>query len=289
MNILLTGENGTGKSFYARYLHDLSTRSDHSFIALNMGAFNDELFNSEIFGHKKGAFTDAKTDRIGAFTLAKNGTLFLDEIANLSLSSQAKLLHVLEERKYTALGSDKVLKSNARIISATNANLSEAIDYKVFRQDLYYRLNTIEVEIPPLRKCKEDILPLANQFLNSYCQQYDRAPLTLSKCAEDALKQYVFPGNIRELKHMMERVVFLASGDLVRADNLMISGAAKERENPTSQPVQTIDMTSTLDEVIEQTLTDRLAFFDGNASKAAKSLGMSRSAWYRKMAKYDAL
>ncbi|MDE3270753.1 sigma-54-dependent transcriptional regulator [Pseudoalteromonas sp. G4] len=286
MNILLTGENGTGKSYYAQYIHQHSNRSNASFIALNMGAFTDELFNSEMFGHKKGAFTDASQDRLGAFTLAENGTLFLDEIANLSKKSQAKLLHVLEERKYTALGSSKVLDNTARIISATNANLVNAIAEGDFRQDLYYRLNTIEIEIPPLRSCKDDILPLANQFLTSFCKQYDKPALSLAQCAKQALLNYGFPGNVRELKHIIERVIFMANGQQITAQDLMLTSSTS---NKNINVPNTIDMTLSIDEVIEQALLSRLEYFNGNASKAAKSLGMSRSAWYRKMTKYDAI
>lgn len=286
MNILLTGENGTGKSYYAHYIHQHSKRSGASFIALNMGALNDELFNSEVFGHKKGAFTDASKDRLGAFTLAENGTLFLDEIANLSKKSQAKLLHVLEERKYSALGSCKVLENKARIISASNANLANAITGGDFRQDLYYRLNTIEIEIPPLRNCKEDILPLANSFLTHFCNHYDKSLKSLSKCAEDALLTYDFPGNVRELKHIIERVIFMVEGDVVKAHNFMLSTPINTQS---SQSLPLEDNTLSLDEVIEQTMSLRLEYFNGNASKAAKSLGMSRSAWYRKMTKYDAI
>lgn len=286
MNILLTGENGTGKSYYAKYIHQHSNRSKAGFIALNMGALSDELFNSEVFGHKKGAFTGASQDRLGAFTLAEDGTLFLDEIANLSAQSQAKLLHVLEERKYTALGSSKVLENKARIISATNADLSEAIVNDLFRQDLYYRLNTVEIEIPPLRSCKDDILPLANQFLTSFCKQYDKPALSLAQCAKQALLNYGFPGNVRELKHIIERVIFMANGQQITAQDLMLS-ATTSNSKPNVQ--HTVNMTLSIDEVIEQALLSRLEHFNGNASKAAKSLGMSRSAWYRKMSKYDAV
>ncbi|WP_372769548.1 sigma-54-dependent transcriptional regulator [Pseudoalteromonas sp.] len=286
MNILLTGENGTGKSYYAQYIHQHSKRSGASFIALNMGALNDELFNSEMFGHKKGAFTDANKDRLGAFTLAENGTLFLDEIANLSKKSQAKLLHVLEERIYTALGSSKVLENTARIISATNANLENAIADGDFRQDLYYRLNTVEIEIPPLRSCKEDILPLSNQFLTSFCKQYDKPAFSLTQCAEQSLLNYAFPGNVRELKHIIERVIFMVNGQQITAQDLMLTSTTS---NHKSNVHHTVDMTLSIDEVIEQALLSRLEYFNGNASKAAKSLGMSRSAWYRKMTKYDAI
>ncbi|MCF6455438.1 sigma-54 dependent transcriptional regulator [Pseudoalteromonas sp. MMG024] len=286
MNILLTGENGTGKSYYAQFIHQHSNRSNASFIALNMGAFTDELFNSEMFGHKKGAFTGASQDRLGAFTLAEDGTLFLDEIANLSAQSQAKLLHVLEERKYTALGSSKVLENKARIISATNADLSDAIANELFRQDLYYRLNTVEIEIPPLRSCKDDILPLANQFLTSFCKQYDKPALSLTQCAKQALLNYGFPGNVRELKHIIERVIFMANGQQITAQDLMLSSTTSYNK-PNVQ--HAVDMTLSIDEVIEQALLTRLEHFNGNASKAAKSLGMSRSAWYRKMSKYDAV
>lgn len=289
MNILLTGENGTGKSYYAQYVHEHSNRAGGSFVAINMGAVSDELFNSELFGHKKGAFTDAKEDRVGAFTLASNGSLFLDEIANLSLQSQAKLLQVLEEREYSAVGSHKVLNNTARIISATNCQLNKAIANNQFRQDLYYRLNTAEVEIPPLRECPEDILPLAERFLMRFSKDNNKPSPTLMPCAVKALNGYEFLGNIRELKHMMERVVFTCIGAQVFASDLALTPTQR-----TVQPsLQTDNLIApehhdlTLDEIVEQALFKRLEFHDGNVSKAAKSLGLSRSAWYRKMNKYE--
>ncbi|CAM4405401.1 MULTISPECIES: sigma-54-dependent transcriptional regulator [Pseudoalteromonas] len=289
MNILLTGENGTGKSYYAQYVHEHSSRAGGSFISINMGAVSDELFNSELFGHKKGAFTDAKADRVGAFTLASNGSLFLDEIANLSLQSQAKLLQVLEERKYVAVGSHKVLDNTARIISATNCQLNEAIANNQFRQDLYYRLNTVEVEIPPLRACPEDILPLAERFLMRFSHDYKKPPPSIMPCAAKALSVYDFPGNVRELKHMMERAVFTCSNAQVFASDLALNAtpysALQSMNTATASASENHDLT--LDEIIEQALFKRLEFHGGNVSKAAKSLGLSRSAWYRKMDKYE--
>ncbi|RXF05588.1 sigma-54 dependent transcriptional regulator [Pseudoalteromonas sp. PS5] len=289
MNILLTGENGTGKSYYAQYIHEHSRRADGSFISINMGAVSDELFNSELFGHKKGAFTDAKEDRVGAFTLASNGSLFLDEIANLSLRSQAKLLQVLEERKYTAVGSHKVLENTARIISATNSKLHDAIANQAFRQDLYYRLNTVEVEIPPLRSCPEDILPLAERFLSQFSHNYKKPLASLMPCAVKALNQYEFLGNVRELKHMMERVVFTCANAKVFASDLALNNASDQSLHSTTKSTSVIPENHdlTLDEIVEQALFSRLAFHGGNVSKAAKSLGLSRSAWYRKMDKYE--
>lgn len=289
MNILLTGENGTGKSHYAHIVHQLSARSSQSFVSLNMGAISDELFASELFGHKKGAFTDAKSDRVGVITLADGGTLFLDEIANVSLASQAKLLHVLEERKYTAIGSHKVLQNNARIISATNQNLEQAIDNSTFRQDLYYRLNTVEVEVPPLRECADDILPLAELFLSQFADKYQKAHITLSNDAKSALLAYDFPGNIRELKHIIERVIFTCENNCITASDLVLAPKKSKANDILESSVNTEseDMSLSLDELIESALMRRLQYFNGNATQAAKSLGMSRSAWYRKMAKYE--
>lgn len=283
MNILLTGENGTGKSHYAKLIHQQSLRCNGSFITLNMGAITDALFNSELFGHKKGAFTDAKTDRIGAVTLANDGTLFLDEIANLSFASQAKLLHVLEERHYTAVGSSKVQLNTARVISATNSDLKSAIAENRFRQDLYYRLNTVEVEIPPLRQCQEDIVPLAEYFLGYFSKSYAKSQPALNDCAKAALRAYSFPGNVRELKHLMERVLFTCNGKTIFAFDLNLT---KETPNGTQNQLAH-KPNLTLDEIIENALLERLRLCDGNATLAAKSLGMSRSAWYRKMAKYE--
>ncbi|WP_201746348.1 sigma-54-dependent transcriptional regulator [Veronia nyctiphanis] len=304
MNILLRGENGTGKSFYAKYVHQHSQRDSESFIAVNLGAISDTLFESEMFGHVKGAFTDAKANRIGNIALADGGTLFLDEIANLSKSGQAKLLHVLEEKRYQSVGSSRTLEVTARIISATNGDLPVLMETGEFRQDLYFRLNTVEIEIPPLRECPEDILPLAQRFITEYSQQYKLAETELTASAKQVLSQYPWPGNIRELRHLMERMVFVCQHGQITADDLGlhgqkplehgqsdISGVSRSdvlyaKEQYVEAQPENGEML-TLEGIEEQALFRRLEHFAGNVSKAAKSLGLSRSGWYRRMAKYE--
>ncbi|MFD2178014.1 sigma-54-dependent transcriptional regulator [Veronia pacifica] len=297
MNILLRGENGTGKSFYAKYVHQHSQRANESFIAVNLGAISDTLFESEMFGHVKGAFTDAKANRIGNIALADGGTLFLDEIANLSKGGQAKLLHVLEEKRYQSVGSSRTLEVSARIISATNGDLPALMESGEFRQDLYFRLNTVEIEIPPLRACQEDILPLAEKFIGEFSQQYSLPAAALTTSAKQALCQYHWPGNIRELRHVMERMVFVCQQGQITADDLGLTlSSGSEDESSQSLHRSTVSDSSmlpeneampTLDNIEEQALFHRLAFFEGNVSKTAKSLGLSRSGWYRRMAKYE--
>lgn len=279
MNILLTGENGTGKSALANYVHQCSMRADNSFVAVNMGAISENLFESELFGHTKGAFTDAKSDRIGRFELAEGGTLFLDEIANIPLSQQAKLLHVLEARKYEKLGNSKTTDANVRLISATNGNLVELIQQGRFREDLFYRINTVEVRIPPLRKRVEDIIPMAEAFTVQFATKYMMPIPNLMDCAKTLLTGYAWPGNVRELKHMIERAMFLKRGNNITAGDLGLLDATFSHSS--------IDFTvATLEDIDRFLIKQRLELYDNKVAETIQSLGLSRSAYYRRVEKY---
>lgn len=284
MSILLTGDNGTGKSMLAAYVHKVSRRSPHSFVAVNMGAIPENLFESEMFGHKKGAFTDAKENRIGRFEMADNGTLFLDELANIPISQQAKLLRVLEEQKFEAVGSNKSMHADVRIISATNSNLLAEIEKKNFRQDLYFRLNTIELRVPSLAERIEDIPELANYFLSAFSRKYHKSCPKLSASALIKLQQYHWPGNIRELSHMMERALFTCNGEVIEADMInLITAAGIHSKLPDSVERSLLS----LEEVEKKTIISRLKHYNNNATETAKSLGLSRSGYYRRMSKYE--
>ncbi|MCO4799447.1 MAG: sigma-54-dependent Fis family transcriptional regulator [Colwelliaceae bacterium] len=277
MNILFTGENGTGKSMLASYLHQCSTRSEHTFLSVNMGAITETLFESEMFGHVKGAFTDSKETRIGRFELADNGTIFLDEIANIPLSQQAKLLRVLEERQFEKVGSAKTQHVNVRLVSATNANLQAMVNTHDFRQDLLYRLNTVEIHIPSLRDRKQDIIPLANYFIGTFCEKYRLENKTFSESAKTALTGYLWPGNIRELSHIVERALFLSQDDAIHVADLGLPD-----DNITGFDFEK----ATLDEIEAYVITQRLTSFDQKVQETIDSLGISRSAYYRRIEKY---
>lgn len=283
MSILLTGDNGTGKSMLAAYIHSVSTRSDNTFVPINMGAIPETLFESEMFGHVKGAFTDAKENRIGRFEIAEQGTLFLDELANIPIAQQAKLLRVLEERKFEAVGSSKSLHADVRVISATNSDLLGAIKDKTFRQDLYYRLNTIEVRVPSLSERLDDIPALAEHFLHSFSIKYHRSCPALSEQAMIKLQRYEWPGNIRELSHLMERVLFTCKKEKIEAEDLILS-----TQNDANEAADSLDDPDlTLDELEKKALIKRLKIYRGNATETAKSLGLSRSGYYRRLSKYE--
>ena len=276
-NVLITGENGTGKSLIAQALHALSPRASHSMITVNMGGLSETLFESELFGHVKGAFTDAKTDRAGRFELADESSLFMDEIANIPLNQQAKLLRVIETGEFERVGSSKTLHANVRIISATNANLADEVAAGRFRQDLLFRLNTIEIKLPPLRDRREDIIPLANNFLQMHSQRYRKELGGFDEGARDRLKQHSYPGNVRELDHVIERAVLMAHGTQIKAADLGLTTAGGE-----SKSLE--DMS--LEEVEAFLIKKALARNNGNARKAAESLGLSRSAFYRRLQQY---
>lgn len=277
-NILILGENGTGKEVMARYIHEHSGRSAQAFVALDLGGVSESLFEAELFGYKKGAFTDAKEDKPGRFELARGGTLFLDEIGNIPLALQAKLLTAIQNRTIYPVGSTEKIKVDCRIICATNVNLNEAVREGGFRQDLMFRINTIELELPPLRERREDIPTLTRYFLNLFNAHYNKR-LSFSEDAIATLAAYPWPGNVRELQHVVERSVILADNNLITAKNLHLpdpSGAATTEES---------EMVS-LDEIEKRHISRMLHRFEGNISKTAKALNINRNTLYRKIEKY---
>jgi DNA-binding NtrC family response regulator len=277
-NVLITGEHGTGKEVVARTLHILSPRASKPMVTVNAGGLSEGIFESELFGHVKGAFTDAKADRIGRFELAEGSTLFLDEIANVPMNLQAKLLRVLETGEMERVGSSRTRRVDVRIVAATNADVNVEVSAGRFRQDLLFRLNTIEIHLPPLRERREDIPLLGNHFLRTYAQRYRKAVTGFEPVALQALTEHPWPGNIRELDHSVERAVLLAQGNLVKASDLGLRTAA-----PGAAPrLEEMSL-----EEVERFLVQRtLARYDGNVSQAAKALGLSRSGLYRRLQKY---
>jgi DNA-binding NtrC family response regulator len=276
-NVLITGEHGTGKEIVAKLLHAASPRSRMSLVAVNAGGLPEGTFESEIFGHVKGAFTDARTDRVGRFELANNGTLFLDEIANVPLRQQAKLLRVLETGELERVGSSQTRRVDVRLLSATNADLHEETAAGNFRPDLLFRLNTVEIHLPALRERREDIPLLAAHFLNRNRSRYRKQVAGFSPAAMQAMLQYPWPGNVRELEHTIERAVLLCRGEEIEVSNLAI---APSRTSTTS-----IDNMS-IDEVEALLIRKMLRRCDGNISQAAEALGLSRAALYRRIEKY---
>ncbi len=274
-NVLITGEHGTGKEVIARWLHAASPRARSAFIAVNMGGLSDGVFESELFGHVKGSFTDAKTDRAGRFELADRGTLFLDEIANVPLNLQSKLLRVLQTREVERVGSSRTKAIDARVISATNIDPHQEVAAGRFREDLLFRLNTIELKLPPLRERREDIPALAAHFLKRQSTRYGKQLTGFDQPAMQALMDHSWPGNIRELEHTIERAVLLANSGVVRATDL----ALNERGTSAAQHLEGL----TLNEAERALIQKALARHDGNVSQAAKALGLSRSALYRRM------
>ena len=283
-SVLFTGENGTGKSMFARYLHELSNRKNFALISVNMGAVTESLFESEMFGHVKGAFTDANSTRIGRFELADEGTLFLDEIANTPYSQQGKLLRVLEDSQFEKVGSNKTQTVNVRLVTATNSDLGLAVSEGRFRKDLLYRINTVEIEIPPLRERIEDIIPLANAFLEKVAKKYSRPVLPIDGAAESVLKSYRWPGNVRELSHVVERAQILCRTRSIQIGDLGLNVVTGGREQEEVKACKEDDLRS-LDEIETDIINKRLTYFDDDALKAAKSLGLSRSAFYRRLGK----
>ena len=276
-NVLITGEHGSGKEVAARTLHALSNRASRPMVAVNTGGLPEGIFESELFGHVKGAFTDAKTDRIGRFELAHGGTLFLDEIANIPLSQQAKLLRVLESGEMERVGSSQTRHVDVRIISATNADLNQEVSAGRFRQDLLFRLNTVEIQLPPLRERRQDIPLLAMYFLSRYAQRYRKLSKSFDPAAMQAMLEYAWPGNVRELDHAVERAVLLSTGEAVRVSDLSLKAP---RESP-----QRLEELS-LEEVESLLIRKAVDRYGGNISQAAEALGLSRSALYRRLQKY---
>jgi len=276
-NVLITGENGTGKGLVAQTLHSVSLRSTRPLVTVNTGGLAEGVFESELFGHVKGAFTDAKSDRVGRFEMADGGTLFLDEIANISQSLQAKLLRTLETGDFERVGSSKTRRVDVRVFSATNADLNTAVAESRFRQDLLFRLNTIEIRLPNLRDRREDIPVLATHFLRQHAGHY-RKPLTgFDEGAVKAMLSHAWPGNVRELDHAVERAVLMAQGETIRSADL---GLRTGREGP----LRLEDMS--LEDVEALLIKKALARFNGNVSHAANALGLSRSALYRRLQRY---
>jgi len=276
-NVLITGENGTGKGVVARALHAVSARASKPLVVVNMGGLSAGVFESELFGHVKGAFTDAKTDRVGRFELADGGTLFLDEIANIPPDQQAKLLRVLETGEFERVGSSKTRRANVRLISATNADVHAEVAAGRFRRDLLFRLNTVEIPLPPLRERREDIPPLAAYFLRQHAERYRKSVSGIEPAAARILQEHGWPGNVRELDHAVERAVLMAQGHTVKAADL---GLRVGRE---AAP-RIEDMS--LEEVERHLIKRTLARCEGNAMKAAEALGLSRSAFYRRLEKH---
>ncbi|HEY2289947.1 MAG TPA: sigma-54 dependent transcriptional regulator [Thermoanaerobaculia bacterium] len=279
-NVLITGENGTGKGVVARALHAASTRAEIPMVTVNTGGLSEALFESELFGHVRGAFTDAKTDRVGRFELADGGTLFLDEIANISLNQQAKLLRVLETGEFERLGSSKTRTADVRIVSATNADLREEVTSGRFRQDLLFRLNTVEIRIPPLRERRDDILPLALHFLAQHAQHYRKPIHGFEEAAVALLLSHPWPGNVRELDHAVERGVLMGRGDRVQAQDLALM-AASPADGAARVPLEDLPL-----EEVERVLIQKALARYGNVSQAAQALGLSRSALYRRLEKH---
>jgi len=281
-SVLITGENGTGKSQLAKVLHQKSSFREQTMITINMGAIAESVFESEMFGHVKGAFTDAKSDRIGRFELADQSSLFLDEIANIPLSQQAKLLRVLETGEFERLGSSQTRNAKVRLISATNANMKQQIDEGEFRKDLFYRLNTVEICIPPLRERKEDIIPLAKMFLKQKARQYCRNIIALDESASLALETYHWPGNIRELSHCIERAVLMADDETISKSDLLLDSTKGKEMTAIPSVVEGM----TLEQAEISLIKTALDKSEQNVLAAAELLGVSRSALYRRLEKY---
>jgi transcriptional regulator with PAS, ATPase and Fis domain len=279
-NILILGENGTGKELIARAIHDRSNRKDEIFVGVDMGSITETLFESELFGHKRGAFTDAKDDRAGRFEIADKGTLFLDEIGNLSMPLQSKLLTVLQRREVTRIGSNKAVPIDIRLICATNMPVHEMVMDNTFRQDLLYRINTVEIFLPPLRERQDDIPTLANHFLKSYSQKYRKDFKGFTTAGLQLLQKYNWPGNIRELQHAIERAIIMAEGDMLDSRDFFFLSA-----KPTNEKIAAT-ATYNLDEMEKSTIQRAIDKNGGNISKAAKELGLTRASLYRRLEKY---
>ena len=278
-SILITGENGTGKGMIAREIHKRSARSKEVMITIDMASLSESLFESELFGHKKGSFTDAKQDRIGRFESASGGTLFLDEIGNLSLSMQAKILTALQERKITPVGSNKSIPIDIWLISATNKNLEVMVQEGTFREDLLFRINTIQIDLPPLRERENDIEILANSFLKKFSEKYNHTGLQLTVDALNSLREYFWPGNIRELEHTIEKSVILCENTQINSNDLQL-----KKQN--IQKTSLLDKSKTIDNIEKDAIINALNINHGNLSDAAKELGISRQTIYNKMKKY---
>ncbi|ULC59201.1 sigma-54 dependent transcriptional regulator [Flaviramulus sp. BrNp1-15] len=279
-NILILGENGTGKDLIAKAIHENSNRKNKPFVKVDVGALTSSLFESELFGYKKGAFTGANENRIGRFEAANGGTLFLDEIGNITLGQQVRLLSVLQNRQVTPLGSNDSVDLDIRLICATNLSLNDLADESKFRKDLIYRINTVDVIMPPLRDRDNDIILLSHYFVDAYAEKYFKGPFTLDQNFVNKIKEHDFPGNVRELQYTLERSVIMAEGNILRSDDLVFSAIERTVKNPVSKSMnlETLEKNAILN-VIEKN--------KGNISKSAKELGITRTALYRRLNKYD--
>jgi DNA-binding NtrC family response regulator len=275
-NVLITGESGCGKGLVARIIHEKSLRRKASFVVVNIGSLAETVFESEMFGHVKGAFTDARADRTGRFELADGGTLFLDEIANIPVGQQARLLRVLEDGQFEKLGSSRTEQTDVRVLSATNADIQSEIDAGRFRSDLFYRLNTIHVHLPALRERGDDVVRLAQHFLERHGREYRRSDIRFSDAAVSALRRYAWPGNVRELSHVIERAVLMARGAAIEPVDLRLEAAT---------PAGSAQL-KTLEEIERDAIVQALGRHEGSVVAAADELGMSRSALYRRMEKF---
>ncbi len=278
-NVLLLGENGTGKDLIAQAIHAHSRRAQENFVKVDLGAITETLFESELFGHVKGAFTDAREDRPGRFEAADGGTIFLDEIGNLTLGLQAKLLTVLQNRTVTRVGSNRVRPVNVRVIAATNQNLFEAVKNRTFRQDLLYRINTIEIQVPPLRERTDDIEPLAQHFLKEFARKYQRNVTGLSAALAKEMLRYPWPGNVRELQHAVERAVIMAQGEKLQPEDFFF-------RQPGAEDLGADLPTMNLDDMEKQLIMKALQKYHGNITEAAAELGLTRASLYRRLEKY---
>ena len=281
-NILILGENGTGKDLVAKAIHEKSLRSKQPFVRVDVGALTETLFESELFGHKKGAYTDAKDDRTGRFEAASGGTLFLDEIGNISLQQQSKLLTVLQNRQITRLGSNEPIPVDIRLICATNLPLNELANESLFRKDLIYRINTVEIIVPPLRKRKDDILLLTEYFTSIYSAKYFKTNIRFSAAAMQKLKRYHFPGNVRELQYIIERVIIMSEDNVIEPDDLIFSPIESSTQTDTEEIRET-----KLSALEKSTILKVIDKNSGNISKAARELGITRTALYRRLNKYE--
>tara|TARA_R110002033_G_scaffold20994_4_gene52552 strand:+ start:2140 stop:3492 length:1353 start_codon:yes stop_codon:yes gene_type:complete len=281
-NVLVLGENGTGKDLIARALHDNSNRRHQPFIKVDVGALTESLFESELFGYKKGAFTDAREDRKGRFEAANGGTLFLDEIGNISLSQQVRLLTVLQNRQVTPLGSNEPISVDIRLICATNIDPKELADEKKFRKDLIYRINTVDIIVPPLRNRGTDITELAHHFVSLYAEKYNKNTFSFDSRFISKLKKHDFPGNVRELQYVLERAVIMTDGSVLKPEDLVFSSI--ERSTTTTNFES---KTLNLDDLEKNAILTVLEKNKGNVSKSAKELGITRAALYRRLEKYE--
>jgi len=280
-NILILGENGTGKDLTAKAIHQKSLRAKQPYIKVDVGALTETLFESELFGHKKGAFTDAREDRMGRIEAANGGTLFLDEIGNITLQQQAKLLSVLQNRQVTRLGTNQPIPVDIRLICATNVPLQELANENRFRKDLIYRINTVEITLPPLRSRKEDIILLAKHFAKQYAAKYRKPAIELERSALEKLMKYPFPGNVRELQYTMERAIIMSDSDILDEKDLLFSPI----ESTIAQTNEQDDYK--LSTIEKNTILHVIEKHNGNITKAAKELGLTRTALYRRLSKYD--